>query len=223
MGIQVIHYENYLLSCWIFDHEKLFYMLRPIDPRSMFTSVGHAPPFQWFGEQKNTTGILADIFGILSLRLSFFHGDTLPSISQQLDRLFIHAYHRTIDVIRPAIHFQNIFHGGNETTVVLGRNTPALFQVRLTFVFFNVRLMVIGEMEAIIPNSTHLSASKRTVHRAYPSGGVLQHKAIICASTSPVTFGVIGGVARFFLWRNKSSDGLCRNASLITCIVCLLT
>jgi len=116
-----------------------------------------------------------------------------------LDRLFIHAYHRTIDSIWPAIHFQNIFHGGDKATIVLGRNTPAFFQVRLKFVFFNVRLIVMGEMELIIPSSTHLSANNRTVHRAYPSGGVLQHNAIICASTSPVIFGVMGGVARFFL------------------------
>ena len=82
---------------------------------------------------------------------------------------------------------------------MLGRDAPAFLQVRLKFVFFNVLLIVIAVMESIMPSSTHLSANNRTVQREYPSGGLLQHNAMMCASTSTVTFGATGGVALFFL------------------------
>ena len=42
-----------------------------------------------------------------------------------------------------------------------------------------------------------LSAISCMVQRLLPFGGWLQAVAIMCASTSPVTFGSIGGVSRF--------------------------
>ena len=59
--------------------------------------------------------------------------------------------------------------------------------------------MVTCDMESIYPNSTVLSASCRSVHLEYPSGGSLHASATTCASTSPVTLAGTGGVSRFFL------------------------
>lgn len=48
-------------------------------------------------------------------------------------------------------------------------------------------------------SSTARSAKSSSVQRLLPLGGALQLSAMIFASTSPVTFGGTGGVARFFL------------------------
>ena len=82
---------------------------------------------------------------------------------------------------------------------MLWRNAPALLQVRLKFVFFSMVDMVTCDMDSIYPSSTVLSASSRSVHLEYPSGGSPQARAMTCASTSPVTFAGTGGVSRFYL------------------------
>lgn len=82
---------------------------------------------------------------------------------------------------------------------MLWRNAPTLLQIRLKFIFFSMVDMVTCDMESIYPNSTVLSASSRSVHLEYPSGGSLHASATTCASTSPVTLAGTGGVSRFFL------------------------
>jgi hypothetical protein len=65
--------------------------------------------------------------------------------------------------------------------------------------FFKRRPTASWDMLSIYCNSTALSASSRKDHRDRPLGGVLQPRAMIFASTSPVILGLTGGVSRFFL------------------------
>jgi len=51
---------------------------------------------------------------------------------------------------------------------------------------------------SIYCNSMALSASSRNDDRDRPSGGVLQPRAMILASTSPVILGITGGASLFF-------------------------
>ena len=97
------------------------------------------------------------------------------------------------------------------------RNAPALLQVRLKFVFLRMFETVTCDIDSIYPSSTVLSARSRSVHLEYPSGGCPHASAMMCASTSPVTFAGIGGVSRFFLlivasspffYNNKSSQSV---------------
>jgi hypothetical protein len=44
---------------------------------------------------------------------------------------FVHAYHGSLTVIRLCIEIQDVFHGCHKITVLLGRDGPAPFQVRL--------------------------------------------------------------------------------------------
>lgn len=82
---------------------------------------------------------------------------------------------------------------------MLRRDTQALFQVRLKFIFLRTLETVTCEIDTMYPNSTVLSARSLSVHFEYQSGGSLQARAMMCASTSPVTFAGTGGVLRFFL------------------------
>jgi hypothetical protein len=64
--------------------------------------------------------------------------------------------------------------------------------------FFKRRPTASWDMLSIYCNSTALSASSRNDHRDRPLGGVLQPRAMILASTSPVILGTTGGVSLFF-------------------------
>ena len=55
--------------------------------------------------------------------------------------------------------------------------------------FFKRRPTASWDMLSIYCNSTALSASSRKDHRDRPLGGVLQPRAMILASTSPVILG----------------------------------
>ena len=69
--------------------------------------------------------------------------------------------------------------------------------MRLIFRFFKVRRIVSLPMLSILPSRTILSAIICRVQIFLPSGTLLQAVAIMWASTSPVTFGGMGGVSRF--------------------------
>ncbi|WP_310552127.1 hypothetical protein [Paenibacillus glufosinatiresistens] len=47
------------------------------------------------------------------------------------------------------------------------------------------------------------NAARSMPHRLFPSGGVLQLSAMICASSSPVIFGGLGGVRRIFSFQRS--------------------
>lgn len=64
-------------------------------------------------------------------------------------------------------------------------------------------------MESMYPSSTLRSARRRSVHFEYPSGESPQASAIICASTSPVTFAGTCGVSRFLRTSTASRPFFC--------------
>src|ERR1700751_2848481 len=83
------------------------------------------------------------------------------------------------------VNGQHIFHRCYERAVLVRRYDPLLFAMRLKFVFFKTRPIVLSLARATIFNSTTLSSSNRSDHPACPGGGGEQAKAINFASFSP--------------------------------------
>ena len=88
--------------------------------------------------------------------------------------------------VRFVIQVQHIFQAGNNGGAHLG-DAPLLFLPGLEFVFLSVRRTLSYDMESANPNSTALSASKRNVQRAWPSGGLLHATAMRWASSLPLS------------------------------------
>jgi hypothetical protein len=128
--------------------------------------------------------------------------------------LFIHTNHRFLPIIGSMIHFKNVFHRRYKGRVLFRRYTPALLQMRLIRVFFNIFSTVGADICSTMPGSTARLPRSRKVHRLYPAGGFPQHRAMIFASTSLVTIGGTGGVCRTFRFNTRS---------IPSCSYCLLT
>src|SRR4029079_16146146 len=75
--------------------------------------------------------------------------------------------------------------GGHEGGVGIRWDHPLVVQVRLENVFFSGRPMVLSLAPAVMLCSTTLCSSICNVHRAKPSGGVEQARAISLASLAP--------------------------------------
>jgi hypothetical protein len=76
------------------------------------------------------------IFVILPRRLARLQGERLPHLAQQLFAGFVQAQLRPFRVVRALVDIEHVFHVPDKFRVLLGRNTPALFQPRLKFIFF---------------------------------------------------------------------------------------
>src|SRR5246127_671644 len=94
------------------------------------------------------------------------------------------------------VYGQPTFPRGYGRAVLVRRYDPLLFAMRLKFVFFKTRPIVLSLARSTIFNSTTLSSSNRSDHPACPGGGGEQAKAINFASFSPSNIGGTGGVAR---------------------------
>ena len=90
--------------------------------------------------------------------------------------------------LKSPIYISNVFHLGNIRPRRLA-NAPRLYPPRLDFVCFRISPTVTWLIESTECSSTILSASKRTVQRAAPSGGSLQANMPNVASPSPVNCG----------------------------------
>src|ERR1700722_17684463 len=104
------------------------------------------------------------------------------------------------------INRQHIFHRRYERTVLPRRNNPLLFEMRLKFVFFRTRPIVLSLASML--SSTSLFSSNRSVQRARPSGGCEHASAISLASFAPSKMRGVGGVSLFLRLNTASSPSL---------------
>ena len=118
---------------------KLADFLCPVRLAATFAYGYPTPPFEWRGEHKSATSSVAYIFMV-----DFFcmvvvgKTDGLAGILTEFYGLFIHADHGPFVIPRPGIDFKHIFHEGDKGRVLLGRDAPHFFQVRLVPVFFRI-------------------------------------------------------------------------------------
>ena len=90
----------------------------------------------------------------------------------------IETHQREIRIARTLVDFQNVLHGGYERAILLGRDNPLLLAVRLKFVFFKTRPIVLSLAASTILSSTTFSSNSRNVHRTCPAGADEQASAI---------------------------------------------
>ena len=84
---------------------------------------------------------------------------------------------RVSRIDRPGVEVEHIFHVQHKLGIRRRRNTPFLLQPRLKFVFLSTCRTVSCEILSTYGSSTSLSANKRNVQRAWPTGGVLHVRA----------------------------------------------
>ncbi len=117
-------------------------------------------------------------------------------LSDQLRALFIEVDLRACRIIRLSVEIQHVFHTSDERGTYF-RGCTIVSAARLEFVFFRYRRTVSCESDADNPNSTTLSASRRSVHRCRPPGAWLQATAIRCAVALSSSFPALSWAGTF--------------------------
>src|SRR5271168_3399976 len=143
------------------------------------------PAFQGREHHEQAGRPVAPVFVIVPGGPSGLRGDRQTRFGNELLRGLVDADQRAVRIARPLINLQNVFHGGNKGGVLVRRNDPLLFQMRLESVFFSVRPIVLSLARSTIGNSTTFSSSSCNVQRARPAGGLEHANAINLASAAP--------------------------------------
>src|SRR6266699_1384418 len=158
----------------------------------------HMPPSFERGEHHEHIGCaIALIFVVGPRRLPFLHRHRRPRFCDELLAGFVQTDQRTIRITRPRINLQHVFHRRDEAGVCFRRDHPLFFEMRLEFVFFKTRQIVLSLARSTMLSSTTLFSSSRKLQRARPFGGSEHANAISLASFSPSKIGVTEGLAGF--------------------------
>src|SRR6204780_5200385 len=146
----------------------------------------HMPPaFQGREHHEQVGGAIAPVLIIVSNGSTGLRRYWNACFSDELLRRFVDADQGAFRIMRALINGQNIFHGGHERGIGVGRNDPLLFQMRPENVFFKVRPIVLSLARSTIFSSTTFSSSSSSVQRARPAGALEQASAISFASAAP--------------------------------------
>ncbi len=139
MSIEIVTYKNHLLNIRILHVKHPLDALCPVCSGPLLFGFSLPPSGKRFSEKKDAASAVSHILVVLIAYAGAVGRKALSGFCQQLHRLLVHAYDRALLIIRPAVHFKDILHSGNEGCTVIGRYAPALFQVRLILVFFRMR------------------------------------------------------------------------------------
>ena len=139
MRIKVIHNQHDLSGIGILFIQQPLDLMGPVFSGTVFPGIGIPPSIQWFGEYEDTCSSITDVLIILILYSSVPGSEAFTCISEKLHRLFVHTDNREVLIIWSAVNSKDILHSCDKGCILMGRNTPALFQVRLIFVFFRIR------------------------------------------------------------------------------------
>ena len=170
MGIQMVQHEANLFHMGIRVINEFFDKVRPIHVRALLRHFGRPLPCSWFKSHKNVCGPVSLLLGVVPQelpRLSWQRGTHFP---KQLRRQVVHTHLGALRIIRGFRDISDCFHLTGKGGILLWGNAPCFLVPGFKFAFFQVRRMVSGDTEAIISNSTILSARLRHVHRSCPSG-----------------------------------------------------
>ena len=98
--------------------------------------------------------------------LAGFGGNRRACFGNQLLGGLVQTDDRALRVMGPGVDRQNIFHGGYEGGIGLGRDHPLLLEMRLESVFFSTRPIVLSLARPTMASSTTFSSSSRNDQRA---------------------------------------------------------
>src|SRR5665811_1240562 len=197
VGVEVVHHHQHSLGVWVVDGEQVLHLVGPVHPRALSPGHDPAPAGQRFDPHEDRARPVAHVLGVLLAVMTRRGGDRVTGMAQELVGLLVHAHHRQRRIPGPGVDVQDVLHPRHELPVGLGRDGPALLQMRTKRPLLSVFPMVEWSRSGMSSINATCRSSSRSDQRACPSGGVEQARAINLASTSPVTFGSTGGVSRF--------------------------
>lgn len=179
MRVQVVLHDANLLGLRI-GRRQFPHKLGVVEFRPSVRDASQALARLWLNGHQQSARAVLFIGVMLPGRLASFHLQPGNAVADQKTRALVKANQRVALVYWQAVEVENLLHAGNESRVH-NANAPGLVQMRSEFVFFRIFLAAVCDKRFKWPSSTALSASRRKVQRARPSGGVEQARAVILA------------------------------------------
>src|SRR4028119_27402 len=115
------------------------------------------------GEREDARRAVALVLIIDALAMPPRRGDRHPGLLEQLDRLFVHAQHGMLRVIRHRIGLEHFLHAGHELGVLLRWDHPILDLALRHPVFLRALRTVSWLIESTTSKATSSSASSCNV------------------------------------------------------------
>src|SRR4030067_482583 len=185
MGVQIVRCDHDFISLWIDIIRKLLHGERPIFARALVGNFDIPFSGQSLEKHEQVSYSFPFVLIIYPLWLAWLSRNRFQQVCQQLFAGFIHAYLRSLRIIRSGIQPQNIFHVADKGGIGFGRDAVFFFQPRLKFVFLSVVRIVSCDTLSTISKRTKRSCRSRRLQRSYPSGASLHARAIKWASALP--------------------------------------
>ena len=127
VGIEVVLNENDLGRAWKVLVGQLLKEPCVIQRGMAVCDLDMPPAFQGSEQHEQIGGAVALILIIMPCGPSRLRRDRQACLGDQLFRCLVQAHDGVVWIMGPMVHFQNIFHGGNERGTGVGWNDPLFF------------------------------------------------------------------------------------------------
>src|ERR1039457_6948289 len=185
VSVQVVHYQAGLRGLRVTFIQHAFDESAPVLAGAVFGDGDVAASGQRFDLQEDFRHSITHILVVDDLTMPRGRRDGGKHFAHQLLVGLVHADERELWIIGGVVNIEHIFHAHDKSGATIGRDFPVFAQVRLKLVFFQARCTLMVETLGAIFSSPALSASKRSVHRARPTGSGEHPKALNRASKAP--------------------------------------
>ncbi len=139
VSIEIVTYKNDLFDIRVSLVKQPLDALCSVSHGSLLLGDSFTPSGKGLSEKEDPAGAVPHILVVLVSNACAVGCKAISCLGQELYRLLVHAYDRTLGIIRTAVHLKDILHRSDESRVMVGRYAPALLQMRLILVFFRMR------------------------------------------------------------------------------------
>src|SRR5919106_5159941 len=209
MGVEIIQdYPNHLrVGITVVDQPP--HLVREVMHGALHSHLDMPPAGLRLAHEKQITGSIALILIVIASRLSGPGRHWDARLGNQLPACLVKGDRGPTGIIGLGVQLQDVLHGGHE----LGAHrwqTPLLVLPRLEDIFFRIWRTVSRAIESAKPNSTTLSASRRSVQWRCPAGAGVHATAMRWASCLPVSLRSPPGRGRSSRAARLASTKRCR-------------
>jgi len=178
VGVQVVEDQDDPVSIGMADVDEVLDQPCPVLPGAVIGDGQVSGAQQGLAEAEDVGHTVASVLVVEALGQTGQRGQGRADLADQLLGHLIQTDQRTLRIEGSGVDVEDILHMVDELGVRLGRNHPLLLAPGSKLVCFKAWRTVSWETAGRYSNSTSLSARRRKLQRARPSGGAPQERAI---------------------------------------------
>ena len=161
-----LHLNLDSLGAGVVDGEQMLDLVRPVDPGAPWSGDDAPPARQGLDPAEDRARPTARVLAVLPAVATRGGEDGFTSVPEELVGLLVHTHHRHCRVVGASIDVEDVLHPRHELPVGLGRDGPALLQMRTQRPLFKTFPMVEWSRSGMSSITATCFSSSRSDHRA---------------------------------------------------------